>query len=201
MACSFSPIVFSSSPRRVFSLRASRSRTCRSGGAPLGRRRGARGSGAGPAPGAAEGEHAGVVAGAVVVDPLRRPALLRTELEVVLRRFRAPEERADGRDLLGRVVVGGASDRELVVWKVVARAHERERLERLRGGAHEARQRRVARRRHHLVAADGHRVNSVHRFDHPVPAHLDDDRLAHAREPYVPGKWSALAVWSGYADH
>jgi hypothetical protein len=39
----------------------------------------------GPAARTAEREHSGVVAGAVVVDALGRPALLQTELEVVLR--------------------------------------------------------------------------------------------------------------------
>ncbi len=59
----------------------------------------------GPAVCTAEGEHPGVLAGAVVEDLLRRPALLQPELEVVLGRRRLGEERADGRDLiLGRAV-------------------------------------------------------------------------------------------------
>ena len=74
----------------------------------------------------------------------RRPALLRAELEIGLRRLGPREQRAHRGDLLGRVVMGGAGDRELVVRQVVAGAHERQRLQRLRGGAHEARQRRVA---------------------------------------------------------
>ena len=40
-----------------------------------------------PTVGAAEGEHPGMVAGAVVVDQLGRPALLRAELEVGVRRL------------------------------------------------------------------------------------------------------------------
>jgi hypothetical protein len=97
--------------------------------------------------------------------------------------------------------MGGAGDRELVVRQVVASAHEGQRLQRLRGGAHEARQRRVTGGGDHLARADGDGMNAVRRFDDSAAAHLDDDRLAHAREPYVPGKWSVLAVWSGYADH
>ena len=45
--------------------------------------------------------------------------LLQPELEVLLGRSGACEQRADGVDLLGRVVVGGAGDRELVLGKVV----------------------------------------------------------------------------------
>ena len=116
---------------------------------------------------------------------LRRPALLDAELEIVLRRLGPREQRANSRDLLGRVAMRGARDRELVVRQVVAGPHERQRLERLGGGAHEARQRRVARRGHDLAAAHGDGVNPVHRLDDSVAAHLDDDRLAHAREPYA----------------
>src|SRR3954471_4279530 len=63
----------------------------------------------------AEGEHAGVLARAVVVDLLRRPPLLETELEIVLRRLGAREQAANRLDLLDRVVVRGAGDRELVI--------------------------------------------------------------------------------------
>ena len=46
---------------------------------------------------------------------LRRAALLRAELEVVLGRLGPREQRAHRGDLLRRVVMGGAGDRELVV--------------------------------------------------------------------------------------
>jgi hypothetical protein len=78
-----------------------------------------------------------------------------------------------------------ARDRQLVVRQVVPGAHERQRLQRLRGGAHEARQRRVAGRCYHRARADRDRMDPVRRLDDSVAAHLDDDRLAHAREPYA----------------
>ena len=91
----------------------------------------------------------------------------------------------------------GAGDRDLVVRQVVARAHERERLD----GFDEERmkhvERRVAGGRDDLASAHGDGVNEVPRLDDSVPAHLDDDRLAHAARtiralangrdlPYVP---------------
>ena len=139
----------------------------------------------GPTARAAESQHPGVVARTVVVDALRRPALLHAELEIVLRRLGTRKQRSDGSDLFGRVVMRGAGDCELVVRQVVAGSHQRKRLQRLGGGAHEARQRRVARRGHDFARADSDCVNPVHRLDSFVPAHLDDDRLAHAREPYA----------------
>ena len=48
------------------------------------------------------------------------------------------EELARRLDLVGRVVMGRARDCDLVFLEVVARADERQRLERLRGGAHKA---------------------------------------------------------------
>ena len=58
-----------------------------------------------PAVGAAEGEHAGVLAGAVVEDLLRRAPCLQAELEVVLGGGRLREQRAHGGDLVvGRAV-------------------------------------------------------------------------------------------------
>src|SRR5207248_6582311 len=112
--------------------------------------------------------------------------LLEAELEILLGRLGAREQVADRLDLLGCVAVGRAGDRELVVRQVVAGAHEREGLQRLGAGAHEARQRRIARGRDDPARPDRDSMDAMRRLDDSVAAHLDDDRLAHAREPYVP---------------
>ncbi len=78
-----------------------------------------------PAAGTTESEHPGVVSRAVVVHLLRRPTLLDAELEIVLRRLGPREQRTHGGHLLGRVAMGGARDRKLVVRQVVAGSHER----------------------------------------------------------------------------
>ena len=80
-----------------------------------------------PALGAAEREHPGVLARAVVLERRR----LRPALELVLVRRRLREQAAHGGELLGPGEVGGGRDRDLLVGEVVARPHERERLERL----------------------------------------------------------------------
>ena len=125
----------------------------------------------------AEGEHAGVLARAVVEDLLRRAALLEAELEVVLVGGRGGEERPHGRDLVLGRAVRGAGDREQAVVQVGAGARDGKRLDRLRRGAHEAREARVAGLGHDVAAADGDRVHPVARLDGPVPAHLDDDGI------------------------
>src|SRR5262249_53171758 len=129
--------------------------------------------------------HPGVLARAVVVDLLRRPALLETELEVVFGRVRVREELPRGLDLLGCVVMGRARDRDLVVSEVVARAHERQRLQRLRSRAQEADELRIAGARDKFAAAHRDGVDTVPRLDNSVPAYLDEDRLIHDREPYA----------------
>ena len=58
-----------------------------------------------PTAGSAEGEHPRVLSRAVVVDLLRRPALLEAELEIVLGRLGARKQRAHGGHLLGRVAM------------------------------------------------------------------------------------------------
>ena len=72
--------------------------------------------------------------------------------------------------------------------------NKREGLQRLGGGAHEGRQRRVAGHADHLAVTNSHRVNPVRRLDDPVAAHLDEDRLAHAHEPYA--DWRMVGVSS-----
>ena len=71
-----------------------------------------------PAVGAAEREHAGVLAGAVVLERRRLGAAL--ELSLVGRRLR--EQAAHGVELLGRGEVRGGGDRDLLRGQVVARA-------------------------------------------------------------------------------
>ena len=119
------------------------------------------------------------------MDLLRRPSLLQPELEIVLGRVRVREELARRLDLLGRVVMGRARDCDLVLREVVARAHERQCLDRFRGGAHEADELRVAGARDDLAAAHRDSMYAVPRLDDSVPAHLDDDRLAHGSEHYA----------------
>ena len=68
-----------------------------------------------------------------------------TALEVVLRRRRVGEDPAHGRELLGRRAVRGAGDRELLVVEVRSRPHDGKRLERLRRGAEERDEPRIAR--------------------------------------------------------
>src|SRR5581483_160200 len=77
---------------------------------------------------AAEREHAGVLAGAVVEERTRLPALLRPVLELVFGRRRACEELLDGSQLVRRRAVRRAGDRDLARRQVVARPHERQRL-------------------------------------------------------------------------
>ena len=96
-----------------------------------------------PAVRAADGEHPGVLAGAVVLEPRGRVAL-RAALEVVLARVRAREQHPDGVELLGPGEVRRRGDRELPRVGVVVGARERQRLERLRRGARERDERRVA---------------------------------------------------------
>src|SRR6266404_2028382 len=93
--------------------------------------------------------------------------------------------------------MGGAGDRKLVVGQVVASADERESLQRLRRGAHEARQGRIARRYDHLAPANGDGMDTVHRLDNCVAAHLDDNRLPHAGEPYVPMRMVGISSMVG----
>ena len=98
-----------------------------------------------PAVHPAEREHPGVLAGAVVLERRR----LGAALELVLGRGRLREQAADRGELLGRGEVRGGRDRDLLRRQVVARADERQRLERLRRRAEvgdPVRRRRPARR-------------------------------------------------------
>ena len=75
----------------------------------------------------------------------------------------------------------GRGDRQVAVVEVVARAGERERLDRLRRGAHEAGERAVAGLGDDRAVLDGDRVHPVLRFHEAVATDLDDDDV-HGRE-------------------
>ena len=85
--------------------------------------------------------------------------------------------------------------------EVVARANERQRLERLRRGAHEADELRVAGARDDLAVAHRDGVDAVPRLDDSAPAHLDDDRLDHEQNHMRTCEWSGFVVCSADADH
>jgi len=140
-----------------------------------------------PVPDVAEGEHPGVLAGAVVVDLVRRPSLLEAELEVVLGRVGLGEEGSRGRQLLRGGAVRRAGDRDVLVGQVVSRPDERQRLDRLAARAHEAHEPGIARLLHDRPVPNGHRVHPVHRLDDPVPANFDDQRLGHGRSLVTTG--------------
>ena len=81
-----------------------------------------------PAADPAGREHSRVLAGTVVVDRLRRAALLETDLQVVLGGGRLGEQAPDGLDLLGLSAMRGGGDRQVHLAEIVPRAHERQRL-------------------------------------------------------------------------
>ena len=129
----------------------------------------------------AEREHPGVLARAVVLDRGRfRPAL-----ELVLLGRRLGEQAADGGELLGRGEVRRRGDRDLLGRQVVARPHERQRLERLRRGAEEGDALGIARLLDHRAVAHGDRVHDVRRLDDAAAADDHLDRV-HGRQPTRP---------------
>ena len=71
----------------------------------------------------------------------------------------------DGRELRLVGQVRGRGDREVALVEVLTRARERLGLDRLRGGAHERDEARVAGRRDDLAVPNGDRVHAVHRLD------------------------------------
>ena len=78
-----------------------------------------------PAPCSADAKEAGVLAGAVVLQPA---AVDRAALEVVLRGSGAREKLADSRQLLGPCVVRGGGDGNVLLLEEIGRASCRERV-------------------------------------------------------------------------
>src|SRR5439155_27293564 len=98
---------------------------------------------AAPALRATEREHPGVLSGAVVPEPRWR-LTLRPALELVLVRRRLGQQRAHGREL--RIVgeVGRRCERKIALVEVDPGTRHGDRLKRLRRGAHEGDQARIA---------------------------------------------------------
>ena len=119
-----------------------------------------------------------MLAGARVLDRCR----LRARFEVGLGCVRLREQRPDDLELLGPGEMRGARDRDLAVVEIGTRADERERLDRLGGGAEEDEQPRIAGLGNDLPVADGDGVHGVHRLDDAAADHLDLDRIGHSRE-------------------
>ena len=125
---------------------------------------------------AAEQQHRRVLPGAVVLDP----GGLRSALEVVLARVGLREEALHRLELVRTMEMRRAGDRDLGVVEVGPRAHERERLERLRGAAEKRDERRVAAGRDDVSIGHGDSV-------HAVPSLLAPASKAHDRDPLHSG--------------
>ena len=119
-----------------------------------------------------------------MVDLVRRPTRLEAEFEVVLARAGVGEKLARRLDLVGRGVMGRTRDRDLVLGEVVARTDERQRLQRLRGGPHEADEIGVAGARDDLAATHRDGMHAMPCLDDSVPSDIHDDGFAHKREDY-----------------
>src|SRR5439155_17860096 len=87
------------------------------------------------------------------------------------------EQPVDRRELVRVRVVRGAGDCDQVVVELGPGAHERQRLQRLRGGAEEGDEARVTSRREDPTVPDGDGVDAVSGLDDPTPAHGYADRL------------------------
>ena len=111
-----------------------------------------------------------------MVERVGRPAFLDPALELPLARGRVGEEPPNGVELRGLRLVRGARDRELAQVEVVAGPHERQGLDRLRRGAQEGDEPRVARLLDNLAVAPRDRVDSVPGLDDRAAPHHDFDR-------------------------
>src|SRR5512132_2114020 len=136
-----------------------------------------------PALRTAEREHSRVLPRAVVLE-LR--ALEGAALEVVLGRRRLREERPDRLELGVVRQMRGRGDREVAVIQVLTRARERQRLDRLRGRAHERDEVWVSGGCDHLPVLDGHSVHPVCGLDGLATQRRYPDRLSHEAGTLVP---------------
>src|SRR5439155_27247449 len=120
---------------------------------------------------AADREHPGVLAGAVVLDAARRPALLLAALEVVLGGRRLRQQAPDRLELRRLGVVRGARDRDFELLEIGSRAYKRQRLDRLRSGAQEGYEARIAGDREDRAIPKGNGVDALDGLDNPAAAH------------------------------
>jgi hypothetical protein len=130
-----------------------------------------------PAASPARGEHAGVLAGAVVEDRLRRTALLDSHLEVFLGRRRLREQASDSLDLLRFGAVRSRCDRDVLVVEVVPGANEGQRLKRLRRRAQRRQKGRVTRLGDDRAVPNRDRVHDVHGFNERPAVHGYAERI------------------------
>jgi hypothetical protein len=126
-----------------------------------------------------------VLAGTVVVDRLGRATLLDADLELLLRRGSLGQQPPDGLDLFRLGAMGSRRDRDVCVVQVVARAHERQRLERLGRRAQRRDQLAVARLGDDLAIPYGNGVYEVDRLHERSAPHGYADRVHEARRVFA----------------
>ena len=112
---------------------------------------------------------------------------------------RLREQAPHGGELLGGGEVRGGGDRDLLRRQVVARAHERQRLERLRRRAEERDEAGIARLLDHLAVAHHDRMHDVDRLDDAAPPDDHLDRVH--RGSLCLDKRATISVWSGLVAH
>ena len=139
-----------------------------------------------PALRAAEREHPRVLAGAVVLQR----GWFGATLELVLPGRRLCQQAPHRGKLLGGGEVRRGSDRDLLGRQVVARANQRQRLERLRSRAEIRDAAGIARLLDHLAVAHRDRVHDVDRLDDVAPPDDHLDRVH--RGSLCLDKWAAL---------
>ena len=102
---------------------------------------------------------------------------VRAALQVLLGDTSSLEQAQHGLELVGPVEVRRAGDRDLGIVQVRPRAHDGQRLERLRRAAEERAQLRVSAGLDDPPSGEGDGVHAVLRLDDPTAPNLDDDRL------------------------
>ena len=131
---------------------------------------------AAPAFRATEREHPGVLPGAVVLEPRRR-LTLRPALELLLARRHFGQQRAHGRELRNVGKVGRRRDRKIALVEIGPGTRRGDRLKRLRRGAHECDQARVACLCDHGSVLHRNGVHEVDRLGHAPSTHGYPDRI------------------------
>ena len=108
-----------------------------------------------------------------MLDPRR----LRAALEVVLGRARLREQAAHRLELIRPMKVRRARDRDLGVVEIGSRAHDRQRLDRLRRAPEEGHELRVTARLDDPPVGHGDGVHAMARLDDVTAHDLDHDRF------------------------